>query len=119
MIRSANRGAVLYLSQEGRGHGLFEKIEEIVEMNSGRDTVEACEIRGLKADIREYNCALPLLEHVNFPKSVSLITNNPEKVRFMEMSGYDIVKRIPIVARARDQINNYLEVKRTKLNHIM
>ena len=70
-------GAVLYLRQEGRGIGLVNKIRVYALQDQGHDTVEANEILGFPADLREYNICLDIMQHFNI-SSVNLITNNPK-----------------------------------------
>src|SRR3546814_3345706 len=85
-IAAEGRGALLYLRQEGRGIGLVNKIRAYKLQDDGADTVEANEQLGFPADMRRYDLCKPMLSRFGIA-SLSLMTNNPRKVRAMEQLG--------------------------------
>lgn len=112
------RGALLYLPQEGRGIGLTRKIEAYhLQQNEGLDTVEANERLGYPADLRDYSDAARVLQSLGVTR-VRLLTNNPLKVEGLEQNGIEVVERLAIQAESGPLNLNYLRVKKTKLGHI-
>jgi 3,4-dihydroxy 2-butanone 4-phosphate synthase/GTP cyclohydrolase II len=88
-IRDAGRGILLYMDQEGRGHGLATKIEAMNLKAAGIDTFSAYEHMGLPGDGREYSDAAQILRHLGV-ESIVLLTNNPDKARAMEAAGINV-----------------------------
>lgn len=86
LISKANQGIIIYLRQEGRGHGLATKISALKNKNLGFDTFEAVEKIGLKADIRDYKDAATILKIFHL-KSIELLTNNPDKSESLKKDG--------------------------------
>ena len=112
------RGALLYLPQEGRGIGLTRKIEAYhLQQNEGLDTVEANERLGYPPDLRDYSDAARILRTLGVIK-VKLLTNNPSKVNGLEQNGIQVVERLAIETGPGPVNLNYLRVKKTKLGHI-
>ncbi|MCK5649137.1 MAG: GTP cyclohydrolase II, partial [Gammaproteobacteria bacterium] len=89
-IAEAGRGVLLYLRQEGRGIGLINKIKAYHLQDGGADTVEANEQLGFDADLREYDIAHDMLQHLKV-KKIRLMTNNPRKVNALEEHGLEVV----------------------------
>lgn len=117
-IESEGRGVVLYLRQEGRGIGLANKILAYQLQDAGKDTVEANELLGFKADLREYWFAAQMLKELGVDK-VRLMTNNPKKVAALNRHGIQVVERIPIVIDANPANAKYLRTKAKKLGHYL
>ena len=110
-------GILLYLRQEGRGIGLVNKIRAYALQDQGHDTVEANEMLGFAADLREYNICLDILEHFKIT-SVNLLTNNPKKVSALEEVGISVAKRISLHEGENEKNTEYLNTKRDKMGHL-
>ena len=110
-------GMVIYLMQEGRGIGLGNKIKAYALQDRGYDTVEANLKLGFKEDERIYDIAADILNHFA-PKSILLMTNNPDKIGQLRRLGIGVAGRIAHRPRARAENSEYLKVKRKKLGHL-
>ncbi|RMF57299.1 MAG: bifunctional 3,4-dihydroxy-2-butanone-4-phosphate synthase/GTP cyclohydrolase II [Calditrichaeota bacterium] len=117
-INKVGRGAVLYLKQEGRGIGLANKILAYKLQDEGKDTVEANEALGFKADLREYWFAAQMLKELGV-QQVRLMTNNPRKVNDLEKYGIEVVERVPIIIHPNPNNKHYLLTKGLKLGHFI
>jgi GTP cyclohydrolase II len=113
--RSAN-GIFIYLRQEGRGIGLYEKIKAYALQEKGYDTHEANIILGHDPDPREYSTAKEILNTLGV-KSINLITNNPSKINALREFGFVIKANIPIKIRSNIYNKRYLETKKIKFKH--
>ena len=111
-------GAILYLRQEGRGIGLLNKIKAYELQDKGADTVEANEQLGFHADQRDYSMCKDMLDHLKV-KQVRLMTNNPKKVKALEVLGVNVSERIPLHTGQNPHNERYLETKKGKLGHLM
>jgi len=109
---------VLYMRQEGRGIGLANKLKAYKLQDEGKDTVEANEALGFKADLRDYGIGAQILRSLGVRKMI-LLTNNPKKVVGLKGYGLEIVKRIPIEIPANSVNERYLKTKRDKLGHLL
>lgn len=118
MVEQAGRGVVLYMRQEGRGIGLANKLKAYKLQEEGKDTVEANEALGFKADLRDYGLGAQILFDLGVRK-MKLMTNNPRKIVGLESFGLEIVERVPIEMLANTKNANYLETKRIKLGHLL
>ena len=118
MISQAGRGVLLYLRQEGRGIGLVHKLMAYQLQDQGKDTVEANEALGFKADQRDYGIGAQILVELGV-KKIRLLTNNPRKFVGLEGYGLEIVGRLPIEIPANDANRRYLKTKKEKLGHIL
>ena len=117
-INEEGRGVLVYMRQEGRGIGLINKIRAYKLQDEGKDTVEANEILGFPADIREYGIGAQILCDLGI-KKMKLLTNNPKKI--VGLSGYnlEIVKIVPLQVKANDTNRFYLKTKKEKMGHLM
>ncbi len=117
-IETAGSGVVVYMSQEGRGIGLTNKIRAYALQDEGVDTVEANVQLGFAADQRDYAVAGQILRHMGLQR-VRLMTNNPEKVAAMSRLGIEVVERVPIVVPASPDNERYLATKRERMGHML
>lgn len=117
-IEREGRGVVLYLNQEGRGIGLFNKIRAYVEQDAGANTVEANVKLGFDADERTYEHAAAMLGHLGVA-SVRLLTNNPKKVEALEAAGVPVAERVPHVVGGNEVNRLYIQTKRDLMGHII
>jgi len=117
-IEEEGVGAIVYLRQEGRGIGLANKIRAYDLQDQGRDTVEANEALGFKADLREYGLGAQILLDLGLT-SIRLLTNNPRKIVGLEGYGLKVTGREPLRVEAGAFNREYLATKRTKLGHIL
>ncbi len=118
MVEKAGNGVVLYMRQEGRGIGLVNKLLAYHLQEQGKDTVEANEALGFKADLRDYGTGAQILKDLGV-KKIKLLTNNPKKV--IGLKGYDleIVERIPLEIPPNPVNEKYLKTKRDRLGHLL
>jgi GTP cyclohydrolase II len=117
-IAKAGGGAVLYLSQEGRGIGLANKLRAYELQDAGFDTVDANELLGFDADERVYLPAAAMLKKLGFDK-VRLLTNNPEKVAQLGRCGITVVERVPHAFPANAHNERYLRTKAVRSGHLL
>ena len=115
-IQQEGCGAILYLRQEGRGIGLTNKIRAYALQDQGHDTLDANLILGLPADARTYEMCKPMLDHVGISK-LRLLTNNPDKLSYLEDLGFEVVERIPLVVGLNPFNVDYLATKRERMGH--
>jgi GTP cyclohydrolase II len=115
-IAGEGRGVLLYLRQEGRGIGLYNKIRAYALQDAGLDTVAANEALGFAADERNYAMCRPMLRYLGV-SNVRLMTNNPWKVAALRNFGVTVT-RVPIASVRTSHNAKYLDAKRTKLGHL-
>jgi 3,4-dihydroxy 2-butanone 4-phosphate synthase/GTP cyclohydrolase II len=116
MIEKEGKGVIIYMNQEGRGIGLFNKIRAYKLQEQGRDTVEANIDLGFPADERDYGVGANILRELGLGK-LRLMTNNPRKRAGLEGYGLHIVENIPLVIEPNEYNEFYLKTKREKLGH--
>ena len=115
-IEKEGRGAIIYLSQEGRGIGLMEKIKAYKLQENGMDTVEANLHLGHKADERDYGIGASILHDLGI-KKMKLMTNNPTKRIGLEGFGLEIVENVPIEVTPNDYNRFYMQTKKDRMGH--
>jgi 3,4-dihydroxy 2-butanone 4-phosphate synthase/GTP cyclohydrolase II len=117
-IEAEGKGAIVYLNQEGRGIGLFNKIRAYKLQEQGRDTVEANLDLGFEDDERDYGVGASILHELGLGK-IQLMTNNPVKRAGLEGYGLSIVENVPLVIPPNAHNEFYLETKRNKMGHFL
>jgi 3,4-dihydroxy 2-butanone 4-phosphate synthase/GTP cyclohydrolase II len=116
MIQEEGRGVLLYVYQEGRGIGLLNKLRAYELQDCGHDTVEANELLGFPADLRDYGIGAQVLVDLGV-KHIRLMTNNPKKLVGLEGYGLTIIEQVPLAVPPTAQNACYLRAKRDKLGH--
>jgi len=117
-IAQERRGALIYLRQEGRGIGLRDKLRAYNLQDQGYDTVEANWLLGHQADERDYTVAGAILDELR-PRSVRLLTNNPEKLQALRGLGITVVDRVPLETEVTVENADYLRAKASRLHHLL
>lgn len=117
-IEKEGRGVVLYMRQEGRGIGLINKLRAYELQDTGMDTVEANIALGFKADLRDYGIGAEILADLGV-KNLTLMTNNPMKVKGLTGYGIKVVGREPIEMTCNEKNEFYMYTKYKKMGHIL
>ena len=117
-IENKGEGLVIYLRQEGRGIGILNKLKAYKLQDQGYDTVEANHKWGFEDDLRDYAVAAQIIKDLNI-KSISLMTNNPSKIKGLETYGIKVVDREEIEIPANDVDEKYLKTKKEKMGHLL
>ena len=116
MVEKEGKGVIVYMNQEGRGIGLLNKLKAYKLQEQGRDTVEANEDLGFKADYRDYGVGAQILRSLDVHK-IKLMSNNPKKRSGLIGYGLEIVENIAIEIASNEHNEFYLKTKRDKLGH--
>ena len=116
MIEKEGKGVVIYMSQEGRGIGLMNKIAAYKLQEEGYDTVEANVHLGFQPDERDYGCGAQMLRELGIHK-MRLMTNNPTKRVGLEAYGLEIVENVPIEVTPNEYDYRYLKTKKERMGH--
>ena len=116
-VEKSGCGVVIYLRQEGRGIGLFHKLQAYNLQDHGFDTVDANLALGHLADEREYDVAAAILKNLKV-HSVALLTNNPAKIDALERLGINVVARVPLEIASNEDNVDYLKTKAVKMAHL-
>lgn len=116
MVERDGQGVVLYMSQEGRGIGIYNKLKAYHLQEKGMDTVEANEELGFAPDERDYGIGAQILRDLGV-KKMRLITNNPEKRAGLNGFGLETVETVPLIIRPTQYNRFYLETKELKMGH--
>ncbi len=117
-IESEGLGVLLYLSQEGRGIGLLNKLKAYKLQENGFDTVDANLELGLPADLRDYGIGAQILVDLGL-RSIRILTNNPKKIVGLEGYGLTVTDQIPIEQVPGEHNRDYLRAKRDRLGHTL
>jgi len=118
LVQEEGRGVIIYLNQEGRGIGLYNKMKAYKLQEQGRDTVEANVELGFMEDERDYGIGAGILHALGI-RNILLITNNPVKKAGLEGYGMSIVETIPLEVPSNEHNKFYLETKRDKMGHFL
>ena len=117
-IDREGRGVLLYLSQEGRGIGLLNKLRAYRLQEQGLDTVDANMELGLPADLRDYGIGAQILVDLGLG-SIRLLTNNPKKIVGLEGYGLSVTDQVPIEHAPGEHNRDYLRAKKQRLGHLL
>ncbi len=117
-IEMEGQGVLLYLSQEGRGIGLLNKLRAYKLQEEGIDTVDANIQLGLPADLRDYGIGAQILVDLGL-SSIRLLTNNPKKIVGLEGYGLHVSDQVPIEHEAGEHNLRYLRAKAQRLGHLL
>jgi 3,4-dihydroxy 2-butanone 4-phosphate synthase/GTP cyclohydrolase II len=118
MINKKGQGVIIYLNQEGRGIGLYNKMKAYKLQEEGRDTVEANVELGFMDDERDYGVGAGMLHALGI-RNIRLITNNPVKKAGLEGYGMTIIETIQLEIPSNKHNQFYLETKRDKMGHFL
>ena len=118
MIEAEGSGVLLYLSQEGRGIGLLNKLRAYRLQEEGLDTVEANLRLGLPADLRDYGIGAQILVDLGLT-SIRILTNNPKKISGLAGHGLSVTAQLPIIHPPNPHNRAYLRAKRDRLDHML
>lgn len=118
LIQKEGKGAIIYLNQEGRGIGLFNKIKAYKLQEEGEDTVEANLHLGFKEDERDYGVGANIMKELGLGK-IRLISNNPVKRAGLEGYGLEIVENVSLQILPNEHNLFYLKTKKNKMGHLL
>jgi len=111
-------GVLIYLRQEGRGIGLFNKIHAYALQDDGLDTLEANAKLGFPSDTRSYEVAAAIIRRLSI-RSIKLLTNSPHKIADLENLDINVAGRIPIRIPSDEFNGRYLRTMKRKMAHLL
>ena len=115
-LAEETNGMVIYLRQEGRNIGLLNKINAYALQDKGLNTVEANHQLGFRADERTYEVVTYILHYFGI-KKIKLLTNNPDKINSID--DIEILERVPIIMKSNKYNEDYLNVKKDEMGHLI
>jgi GTP cyclohydrolase II len=113
---SVTGGVLLYLRQEGRGIGLYNKLDAYALQDEGLDTYAANTALGLPEDGRDYTVAAQMLGVLGVG-TIDLLSNNPDKARQLSRLGVAVRRRVPTGVFANESNMRYLRAKIDRTGH--
>ncbi|MGW5651918.1 GTP cyclohydrolase II [Streptomyces humi] len=117
--RIADRGGILlYLRQEGRGIGLYNKLDAYALQDQGLDTYEANAALGLPEDARDYTAAAQMLQALGHDE-LDLLSNNPDKAEQLRGLGITVRDRVPTGVFSTAHNVRYLRAKVLHTQHTL
>jgi len=117
-IQQDGRGVLLYISQEGRGIGLANKLRAYALQDQGMDTVEANVHLGFRPDEREFGTGAQILHDLGV-RQLRVLTNNPKKLTGLTGYGLEIAEQVPLRIDPNPHNRKYLDTKRDKMGHLL
>ena len=117
-IQERGHGAIAYMRQEGRGTGLYSKMQAYALQDTGLDTLDANLALGLPGDARKYDFAAEMLYSMGIT-SIELVTNNPDKRSQLLQHGINVVNRVPIIVGQCAQNKAYMDTKSARMGHLL
>jgi GTP cyclohydrolase II len=115
---AARGGFLLYLRQEGRGIGLYAKLDAYTLQDSGLDTYEANVALGHGEDERDYTVAAQMLLALGVPR-IALLSNNPDKAEQLTRLGVTVTERVPTAVHLSPDNAGYLAAKASRGAHTL
>ena len=116
LIEEAGKGIIVYMNQEGRGIGLFNKLKAYKLQEEGYDTLEANIKLGFKGDERDYGIGAQIIRDLGV-KKMRLMSNNPKKRTGLIGYGIEIVENVELEIKSNEHNELYLKTKRDKMGH--
>ena len=116
LIAKKKEGAIIYLKQEGRGIGLFNKVNAYALQDQGQDTITANRSLGFGTDLRTFDIVAKVIDYLDIT-SAKLLTNNPEKINMISKSRSVLIDVQPLKITPNKYNVDYLKIKKTELNH--
>ena len=114
----AEGGYLLYLRQEGRGIGLYAKLDAYLLQDEGLDTYDANVALGYAPDARDYAAAAQMLAALGVDR-LALLSNNPDKARQLAAHGLDVAERVPTAVHLTSSNRRYLAAKAHRGSHAL
>lgn len=111
-------GILIYIDQEGRSHGLFNKVKELKLQEKGLDTIQASIKLGLEVDSRIYESAVAILKDLK-KTEIKIVTNNPAKIKAIKELGITVKKRISVEIICNGYNTKYLKTKKDEMGHML
>ncbi len=115
---AANGGIILYLRQEGRGIGLYNKLDAYSLQDDGLDTYAANQALGFDDDLRDFGIAAEMLHALGIPR-IDLLTNNPQKVETIKAHGIEVRRQQHTGVYYTRHNGHYLRAKADKAKHVI